>query len=690
MKKWYKESKWRNLVDMHINDWNPDFMSKFSSEVYADNMHTAKLDAAELYTGNCLGICYFPTEVGHMHNGLKGKDITGPTLAALKARGLHTIAYFNMWCRWGFDTHPSWRMISADGKNSMQIGFSGQGRYGLCCPNNEGYREYTRAQIKYLCEHYDFDGMWIDMIGWFTMICHCSSCRDRYFNETGREIPRKVDWTDPEWVAYQRRRQAWFVDFTHIVNDTARAIKPDVTMAFQSGSWLSGWFNGTSDEFIDLSDYLAADIYGTALECSVVCKCMNNLTLNKPIEYMTSRCVHLYHHTINKSKEEMRILVYGAIAHNAAFTFIDAINPDGTMDKRLYEMLGSLKEEFVPYFKYWRPDATMLRDVTVYSNMESLFDPHSSQQKGFSVCSSLEPFASALIADHLLYDMAFKKNRIKEICEQSKVVFLNNAYMLHDNEIEVLEAYVKNGGSLIITYLTGMYDPNGGLRNDFALAKLMGVHFESETIEDVTYINPEDHAKELFLNFDHQYPMSVISSAVKVKLDQGVAVLAKLTLPYSHSTENYRFASAISNPPGIETDYPAVTVNRYEKGKVMYIAMPIQADKFDAVKEVTTTLIRHMLPTQTYISTNAPKWLETLLYHDDESNFYQLFLVNSMDAFYSAEVNNVEVVLNLPDKIKSVVNVKTGEFIPFTNKDSNITIKFGLVHDFGMYILQPE
>ena len=688
MAKWYKTSWWRNLVDMHINDWNPEFMSRFSPETYADNMKTAKLDTSELYTGNCLGICYFPTEVGHMHNGLKGRDITGPTLAALKQRGLRTVAYFNMWCRWGFDTHPSWRMVGADGKNSMQVGFGGQGRYGLCCPNNEGYRAYTRAQIKYLCEHYDFDGMWIDMIGWFTMICACPSCRDRYYQETGKEIPVRVNWKDPEWVAFQRRRQAWFVDFTHIVGDTARALKPGVTIAFQSGSWLSGWFCGTSDAFIDLSDYLAADIYGTALECSVVCKCMNNLTLNKPIEYMTSRCVHLYHHTINKSKDEMRILVYGAIAHNAAFTFIDAINPDGTMDARLYRMLGDLKEEFAPFFEYWRPDATMLRDITVYGNMESLFDPHSDQQQGFSVCGSLEPFASALIADHLTYDMAFKQNRIREVCGLSKVVYLHNALMLHDDEIEALKDFVENGGSLIVTGLTGLYRPEGGLRDDFALAPIMGVHYMGETDEDITYINPEDGAQALFANFSHKYPMSVISRAVKVAADEGVAVLAKLTLPYSHSLENVKFASAISNPPGIDTDYPTVTVNAYGRGKVMYIAMPIQNDHFDAVKEVTTALIRHMLPGEPRIRTNAPKWLETLLYHDRESDFYQLFAVNSMDAFYSADANGVEISVDLPRQVQSVMDVKTRECLPFTAEGSRITIRPGLIRDFGMYIIR--
>ena len=83
MEKWYKRSLWRNLVDMHIPDWNPSFMSRFDPELYAALMDEAKTDACELYAGNCLGICFFPTKAGHMHKGLMGRDQVGETLAEL-------------------------------------------------------------------------------------------------------------------------------------------------------------------------------------------------------------------------------------------------------------------------------------------------------------------------------------------------------------------------------------------------------------------------------------------------------------------------------------------------------------------------------------------------------------------------------------------------------------------------------
>ena len=112
---WYKESNFRNLVDMHIPDWNPDFMTKFDPEHYADCMAAAGVDTALVYAGNCLGICFFPTKYGHMHEGLHGRDIIRETLDALRARDIRPIVYFNIWSRWAYETHPEWRMRTADG-----------------------------------------------------------------------------------------------------------------------------------------------------------------------------------------------------------------------------------------------------------------------------------------------------------------------------------------------------------------------------------------------------------------------------------------------------------------------------------------------------------------------------------------------------------------------------------------------
>lgn len=43
MGKWFEKSTWRNLVDMHIPDWNEDFLSRFDP-VYKEGKLVLEID----------------------------------------------------------------------------------------------------------------------------------------------------------------------------------------------------------------------------------------------------------------------------------------------------------------------------------------------------------------------------------------------------------------------------------------------------------------------------------------------------------------------------------------------------------------------------------------------------------------------------------------------------------------------
>ena len=46
MAKWYKNSYRRNLIDMHIEDWNEEFLSQFNSVKYVELLKKAKVQSA--------------------------------------------------------------------------------------------------------------------------------------------------------------------------------------------------------------------------------------------------------------------------------------------------------------------------------------------------------------------------------------------------------------------------------------------------------------------------------------------------------------------------------------------------------------------------------------------------------------------------------------------------------------------
>lgn len=206
-KRSWHETRYRgNLVDMHIPDWNSEFLAKFDSRTYVDLLEKAHVNAAYLYASSCLGICYWPTKVSHQHNGIKGRDILGENIHECHRSGMDVIVYHNWWSKYAYDIHPDWRCVSPKGENTADYLWI-PGRYGVCCFNSP-YNDFFLAQIEELCKGYDFEGLWIDMIFWPHTVCYCGHCRRRYHDECGKDLPKIVDWQNPVWVAFQRRREA--------------------------------------------------------------------------------------------------------------------------------------------------------------------------------------------------------------------------------------------------------------------------------------------------------------------------------------------------------------------------------------------------------------------------------------------------------------------------------------------------
>src|SRR5262249_28392001 len=136
--------------------------------------------------------------------------------------------------RWAADAHPDWRMVTYAGKPQGE-----GGRHGVLCPNSP-YREYVRAFVEEICANFDFEGIRFDMTFW-PSLCFCQHCQKRFDAEVGGEIPRKIDWLDPRWVAFARRREAWLADFASIPTDAVRKLKPSATVEHQSSTYPLNW-----------------------------------------------------------------------------------------------------------------------------------------------------------------------------------------------------------------------------------------------------------------------------------------------------------------------------------------------------------------------------------------------------------------------------------------------------------------
>ncbi|MBR0537502.1 MAG: alpha-L-fucosidase [Clostridia bacterium] len=683
---WYENSFKRNLIDMHIADWDPAFMSRFDPESYAEAVSASGVDTAIVYAGSCLGICYWPTKAGHMHEGLHGRDIFGETIAACKRRGLKVIGYYNIWNRWEFDHHPEWRMRDRSGK-AVQVDYGS--RFGLCCPNT-GYRGFVERQIRDLCSRYEMDGLWVDMIGWFGTVCFCDGCRKAYKEQTGLDLPEKEDFSNPDWVRFIRRRQKWQSDFAQMINDTARSCQPGLSIAHQSTSFLSGWQGGASMEFLGKSDYLAGDFYlGPAPE-AFVCKFLRSAGKHRPIEFMVSRCVGLEEHTTNKSFDLLSMQSMMAVSHLSAFVFIDAIDPEGTINRALYEDMRRLLDRMDPYLPYMRGDARLLADAALYFNPDNLTGGVSADRSfrgedPAARLSSAYTVTKPLIDANIAFDVITPRDldRLSDF----QVVILPQSVMLDEKETRAFEEYVRGGGRLYVSGACGLLDGDGNPRGDFALAEAMGVRYAGMTDWDMTYMAPTEAGRTDFGNYTEKYPLCMRLPQNVIRAGEDVTVLATRTMPYNPPQERDRFAAAISNPPAGNTGEPALTLHRYGKGCVLYSAGELERIEYSAQREVFANLLRRLLAKDPVWKSNAPKAVQINAF-ERENGDYLVNVLNFQEQLPAIPVHDLYIALKTDRPIKNAYYAADGKPCRLEKNSGGITLMLRRLDVFEMIVLE--
>lgn len=653
---------------MHIEDWNPEFLSRFSPEEYYANLKRAHIQAPMIYLQSHVGYCYWPTESGHMHNALIGKEDMIRRLIGLCHEGdMRVVGYYSLiYNTWAEDKYPRWRIHGPGGKSHRQNG----GRYGLCCPNNREYRKFVFTQIKEISEYFELDGMFYDMLFWAD-ICHCDACKHRFKDETGMEIPAEINWYDSRWNTFVRKRAEWMGEFATAVTKETKRIMPHVSVEHNYASGVAGeWGNGASELINDACDYTGGDLYGDLYNHSFTCKYYMNITKNPPFEYMTCRCdASLLQHTVTKTEEALSKEVLLTCAHHGASFIIDAIDPCGTMDLRVYERIGRVFERQMKYEPYF--NGSLTGDFAVYYNSMGRYNPDG---QNFTNKTCSVGTIKTLIENHV--PCGVLSNGCMKKINKYKLIFAPSICGLTEENINALTNYVQNGGCL---YFSGAFEP-------VLLRKLLGAEYLGLTDEKRTYIAPVPDFEKLFGEFNADYPLPFEFRLPKIKLEDDRGVAAHITLPYT-LTDERRFASIHSNPPGIRTEYPALVIRSFGSGKVMWSAACFESDSRTAYKKLLMSLAFDLQPRESLsLITTASKKVELVMFDTGEST-----LISAVDLECDEELRphmpfDVKIKFNRqPVSVNLLPDMKP---VPFEYKNGYVNFKTEILVMFDMYVIK--
>jgi len=658
--KWYSRSFRRNLVDMHIDDWNPEFLSEFDPQAYFDCLKTAHIQTPMIYIHSHVGLCNWDSASGKVHNAFAGRNKIRELFDLCHADGMSVVAYYSLiYNNWAYETYPAWRMLNAEGLGSREAG----SRYGYLCPNSMEYRDFLKEQFAELCDEYDFEAIFLDMTFW-PQVCYCDNCRNRFRKEAGEEIPRIVDWNDPVWKRFQTARQQWIGEFAAYCTGLIRELKPGTAVEHQFSTICHDWGWGI-DESVNLSnDYTGGDLYGGSLSQSYISKVFMEATENQPFEYMTSRCdPRLNVHTTTKTLYDLKLHNYLTLAHHGAFLVIDAIDPVGTMDKHVYEKVGEVFEESMPYERYLRGDlvseAALIMSYDSKYNADAKAAPADKADRSHPQLQAQLGIARVLHQMRVLYT-ALPGNRIDRVMGK-RVAMVTDAASLREHELDTLERYVREGGNL---YISGNTDPRLAQR-------LLGLVYKGKTAETMTYAAPTGLGTDIFgEEYSAKYPVSYEGPQIVMENPENHPVLATITLPYTNPADYLHFASIHSNPPGRATEHPAAILATVGKGKVLWLSFCPEKAESSSMHNVTQRLISLLYQPQILASTAHP-CMEYTLFEDKEG--YTLHGVN-VQAEPALPLPGYTMTLTLPRRISTAVLAPNDTPIPLHYEEDKLIL----------------
>jgi hypothetical protein len=202
-------------------------------------------------------------------------------------------------------------------------------------------------------------------------------------------------------------------------------------------------------------------------------------------------------------------------------------------------------------------------------------------------------------------------------------------------EIELIRSYVSNGGSLLATYTTSLYDENGKQRNDFGLHELFGVHYNGKKE------NTRRDSYQFILNKEHPL-VKADSGQTELLFNAGYTALCK---PTKEANVICTWVPTIQNQSPdkswvekFSTEYPTIVENNYGKGKVLYFANQPDLLSYEIghpdPRNLLLRSIRHLAGNTIPIESNAPSSVHIALTKSLlKPREYILSLVNTTSGF---------------------------------------------------------
>ena len=318
-------------LDFHTSEKIEGIGSRFSKENFQKALKVGHVDSITVFAKCHHGWAYYPSRTNEMHPELSF-DLLGAQIEAAHEIGVKTPVYISA----GLDEkyavrHHDQVARTIDQKTCGAGGdFLHPGYHRMCM--NSPYLEVLLAQIKEVCENYDADGIFLDIVG--VRHCYCQYCLATMEAEGLDPLKEDDETLNAERV---------YANYTRRVRETIDSVKPGLPVFHNAGHIHRGRRDQAyANTHLELES-LPTGGWGYdhfPLSASYA------RTLGQEFLGMTGK----FHFSWGefggfKHRNALRYEAALSIANGAKCSVGDQLHPWGEMDMATYELIGAAYQE---------------------------------------------------------------------------------------------------------------------------------------------------------------------------------------------------------------------------------------------------------------------------------------------------------------------------------------------------------
>jgi len=468
---WYdRPMRWAQLsfVEDDPGNYSQDFWIDYFKKVHAD--------AALLDAGGC--VAFYPTEVPlhYRSKWLGNRDSFGDLAAACRKLGMNVVARTDSHaCHQDvYDAHPDW--IAVDESGNKRRHWADKDFWVTCAlgPYNFEFMTTVHREImtKYMPDSI-FTNRWSG-----SGMCYCEHCQKNFRDFSGLDLPRSRDPKDPARLEYMEWHPQRLFELCRVWDSAIKEINPDASYLANAGGGAMSELNMKT--FAQLAPMAIADRQSrrglmAPWAAGMSAKEYRATMGIKPLAGLT--CVGIDDNNRWKDSvtngEEIRMWLVDGIAQNYHPTFTK-------FNAKPYDMrwFGPVEQVFNWHYaneKYLRNEKSLARVGLVYSQQTGA-------RYGFpdtraKVEDAILGMYQALIEARIPFEMVHDQLLDSEHIGQFRTLILPNIACMSDAQCQQISTFVTNGGSIVATLETSLYNETGARRSDFGLASLFGASF---------------------------------------------------------------------------------------------------------------------------------------------------------------------------------------------------------------------